>query len=454
LNWREPADYIAQAKQWLNSSSDGRSSGDLLSRTEQLVRATLQRGQNLHHPRYIGHQVPASLPLAALFDLVGSATNQVMAIYEMGPWASAVERAVVDLVGAAIGYPAETFAGLCTLGGSLANLTALLTARNVAFPEVWARGVTGDAAKAAIVVQQDVHYSVMRAAGVLGIGTQHVIRVPVDARRKMDVSELERILKQLAAERRPVMAVVAGACATPIGAFDPLDQVASVCREYGVWLHVDAAHGGGLLWSEQHRQRLHGLEMADSVVLDAHKMMFMPALCAFVLYRHRPHQFEAFQQDAPYLFDPSNPGIAEFDSGTRTAECTKRAAALPFWATWSLLGQQFFADVVDVVIDRARQFHGLLEEAPDFDPLHEPECNIQVFRHLPEAVRDWPQERIGQFQLELRRAVITSGDAYLVPIRLDGCGALRATVINPLTTDSDLRAILDIIRKHAQTLLA
>ena len=179
------------------------------------------------------------------------------------------------------------------------------------------------------------------------------------------------------------MAVVACACATPIGAFDPLEDVAAVCRRHGVWLHVDAAHGGAALLSDRHRHLVAGLEQADSVVWDAHKMLFVPALCAFVFYRDRAHVFEAFRQDAPYLFDPAAPGLADYDSGLRTVECTKRAAAFGLWGVWSLFGPQLFADMVDVTFALGRTLYEKLSAADDFVPLHEPQCNIVVFRHVP-----------------------------------------------------------------------
>ena len=453
LSWHEPADNVELAAQL--ASSGGTVSDDTssrLERIEELLRATLERAQNLHHPRYVGHQVPASLPLAALFDFLGAATNQGMAIYEMGPWVSAAERAVIDTLLREIGWQPESAAGICTHGASLANLTALLTARNVKLDASWEQGVRWQQQVPAVVVQQDAHYSVSRAVGVLGLGTGNVIRVPVDSRRRMEPQALQSVLQTLEQERRPVIAVVAAACATPIGAFDPLDQIAEICAAHDVWLHVDAAHGGAALLSDRHRERVRGLERADSIVWDAHKMLFVPALCAFVFYRNREHRFAAFRQDAPYLFDPTAPGMAEYDSGTQTLECTKRAAAMGLWGAWSLFGRQLFVDLVDVTFELGQEFYNLLQEADDFVALHEPECNIVAFRHIPPELREAPPERVGKFQLALRRAVITSGDAYLVPIQLDGVGALRATLINPLTTRQDLVQILEIIRKHAREL--
>ena len=126
LNWTDPATNIAEAEHWLN-----RQGSEPSTQFADIVRQMLARGHNLHHPRYIGHQVPASVPIAGLFDAVGAVTNQVMAIYEMGPWATAVERALINRLGEQIGWQRDQFAGLVTHGGSLGNLTGLLTARNV-----------------------------------------------------------------------------------------------------------------------------------------------------------------------------------------------------------------------------------------------------------------------------------------------------------------------------------
>jgi L-2,4-diaminobutyrate decarboxylase len=408
---------------------------------------------NLHNPRYIGHQVPAPVPIAGLLDAVGSVTNQSTAIYEMGPWSTAVEQAMIGELGAAVGWEPDTFAGAVTHGGSLANRTALLTARNVVLGDVWERGLTGDGPRPIMLVHADAHYSVARAAGILGLGTRQIVRVGLDALGRMDPQRLDEELVRLRAQHQPIVAVVACACATPTGAFDPLEDIADVCQRHQVWLHVDAAHGGAAVLSDRHRHLVAGLERADSVVLDAHKMLFMPALCAFVFYRDKNHRFQAFSQDAPYLFDPAAPGLAEYDSSMKTVECTKRAAAFGLWGVWSLFGRQLFADVVDVTFALGRTLYEKLSAAEDFVPLHEPQCNIVAFRHVPAGLREAPGDRVGAFQLELRRRLIESGDFYIVPFKRDGVGALRVTLINPLTTPAHLDQLMNALRRHGRELL-
>jgi L-2,4-diaminobutyrate decarboxylase len=455
LPWRDPALNVQEAAGWLERSLPSGAGRDEIQRQfADLVALMLRRGHNLHDPRYIGHQVPASVPLAALFDAVGSVTNQPMAIYDMGPWATAAEWCLVDRLGQLIGWQRDTFAGMVTHGGSLANLTALLAARNVSLAHSWERGLAGCTAPPVLLVHADAHYSVGRSAGVLGLGTAQVQRVALDARRRMDPNRLDESLRQLRGQGQPVVGVVACACSTPIGAFDPLDDIADVCRRYGVWLHVDAAHGGSASVSARYRHLVAGLERADSVVWDAHKMLFMPALCAFVFFRDKSHRFEAFRQEAPYLFDPAAPGLAEYDSGLRTIECTKRAAAFGLWGVWALYGQQLFADLVDVTFSLGHLFYEKLLAAPDFEPVHEPQCNIVVFRHVPQALADAPPDKRGQFQLELRRRLIESGEFYIVSTKIDGVGALRTTIINPLTAPEHLDQLLDAIRRHGQEMLS
>ena len=457
LNWSAPRECTAAAAGWLDGERlpvvPPLETDRFVECFAERVRAVLEHGNNLHHPRYLGHQVPASVPIAALFDAVGSATNQVMAIYEMGPWATAMERALIEQVGQIMGLPPGEFSGLITHGGSLANLTALLTARNVSLSGAWESGVPAGDPRPVLVVHSDAHYGVTRSAGILGIGTEQVHRAPLDDRRRMDPASLDELLSRLQREGRRVVAVCGCACATPIGAFDRLPAIAEVCRRHGVWLHVDAAHGGAAAFSDQHKHLVEGLEQADSFVFDAHKMLFMPALCAFVFYRNRDHRFEAFRQEAPYLFDPSAPGMAEYDSGTMTVECTKRAAALGLWGVWSMFGPQLFADMVDHTFALARSLYERLAGAEDFVPLHKPQCNIVTFRYKPAEMAGADAAALGEFNRRIRRRLIESGEFYIVQTNLNGAGALRTTIINPLTTEAELDDLLHAIRRTGQRVI-
>jgi len=469
LNWNDPRELTTLARRALTGAPPTTAAPEVVAgRFAELVELALARGINLHDPRYVGHQVPAAIPLAGLWDGLGAVINNPMAIYEMGPFVTAVEQAVIGELlqrvgwgdsgggqsggdtrvgGHSPGQPAG--GGILTHGASLANLTAMLVARNVTLPGSWERGLTatgGGSAK--LVVQADAHYCLARSAGILGLGTNQVVPAAVDERRRMCPQRLDETLSQLRREGHPIVAVAASACATPIGAFDPLVEVAEVCAKHEVWLHVDAAHGGAVLFSRRHRRLLAGSERADSLTWDAHKMMFVPALCAFLLYRDRSHSYEAFRQAAPYLFDPSGHDLRDFDGGLRTVECTKRGAALGVWGAWSLFGPGLFEDLVDVTFALGRSLFEKLRAADDFEPLHEPECNIVVFRHIPSRLRGASPAEVGAFQLRLRRRAIESGETYLVPAALGGVPALRCSLMNPLTTPDHLDQLLETLRHH------
>jgi len=454
LPWTPPPANVAEAARWMvqGAAEPGRSVDEVLSRFRELIGTILSRSINLHHRHYVGHQVAPPPPLAAVFDAVSSLTNQGAAVYEMGPWSSGVETALVEELGKTFGLPAGGFTGFATHGGSLGNLTALLTARNICFPESWTGGFEPGRVPL-LLAHGDVHYSISRAAGVLGLGTDRVVRLELDSRRRIDVSALDRQLSELRSRQVPVLAVVACAGTTLTGAFDRLPELADVCERYGVWLHVDAAHGGAAAFSPRFRHLVAGLERADSFLCDAHKMMFTPALCAFVFHRHPEQRFATFAQEAPYLYDPSAPGMADFDYGLLTLECTKRAMTYTVWGLWSLLGPEVFADLVERTFDLGRHLADSLRAAPDFDLLHDPQSNIVVFRYAPPETADWPLDRLGGLNREIRRTIIESGEFYFVQTAVDGVGALRAVVMNPLTRPEDLTALLERIRATGKDLL-
>ena len=447
LNWNDPEEGVALAEATLTESADCKSIAD---RFQSLMATILDHSQNLHHPGYVGHQVPANMPAAGLFDAIGSITNQPMAIYEMGPWATAVEHGLLRKLAGLIGWNPDTSSGLLTHGGSLANLTALLTARNIAFPNSWQDGCPSNAV---IVAHAESHYCVSRSAGILGMGTRQVRSVPLDENRRMDPVALQAVLEQCAENSEKVIAVVAVACATPIGAFDRLPAIADVCERFKVWMHVDAAHGGGVLMSDTHRHLAEGIDRADSVVWDAHKMLFVPALCAAVLYRESKHQFAAFQQNAPYLFHSDDADVAAYDSGIRTVECTKRSCGFGLWGAWSLYGREVFEQIVDKVFALAAIVSDELDSADDFErPFHR-DANIIVYRHLPDAVQSMAVEDQNRFQFQLREQLVKSGEFYIVQTVIDDVAYLRMVVMNPMTTVEGLIRLLDTLRKLGQQLL-
>jgi L-2,4-diaminobutyrate decarboxylase len=400
---------------------------------EKLRDDILPAGLAIHHPRNLGHQVATPLPMAALCDLVAALTNQAMAVYETGPAATLIERQVIRWLAELIGW--NHAEGVLTSGGAQANLTALLAARQqMAGWNIWKEGVASGP-PLRIFASEHAHYSVSRAAGIMGLGVDAVVKVAADDQGRMDVAALAAMRRQTEASDARILAVVATAGCTPTGSIDPLAEIGAYCREQGLWLHVDGAHGASTLLSPRYRAALHGIDLADSVVWDGHKLLYMPATVSAVLFRNPVHSYAAFAQEASYLFQGQSNEEEAFNVSYRTLECTKRMMGLKLWAAFSLYGAETLGELVEKVFATARLLAEKLEAAADFELLMPPQTNIVCFRHHS---RD---------QAELRKKLVKSGAFHLTQVNLHGKVWLRATVMNPLTTESDLDALLDCIRR-------
>jgi L-2,4-diaminobutyrate decarboxylase len=411
---------------------DGGLQGDRLG---QFIAAYLSASTRLHHPRYMAHQVAAPLPSSALAALVDAFTNNAMAIYEMGPAAAAVEAAVVAWMRGKTGWPpaleardgAVVGGGVLTHGGSLANLTALLAARARVAPSAWQNGTPGDLA---LVVSPASHYSIARSAGIMGLGQNAVRPAPADALGRLDPGKLSAFIAALRAEGRRPLAVVALAGSTALGLYDPLREIADVCREHGVWLHVDGAHGASALISPRLRGHLDGIQHADSLVWDAHKMLRSSTLCAAVLVRDPRALDHAFSEEASYLFhEKDQPG---FDSIHWTVECTKAALGLKVFFALACEGEAAIAEMIERQTSLAEAAAGFLRARPGVEVAAEPQSNILCFR------LDGPDE----LQLELRRRLTSDGAFYISTAEALGKRWLRLALMSPNTALADIEALI------------
>ncbi|MBM3290978.1 MAG: aminotransferase class I/II-fold pyridoxal phosphate-dependent enzyme, partial [Candidatus Hydrogenedentes bacterium] len=287
LPWVEPGEMVAR---WAQTFPE-RPARDM----HELLARVLEDANHLHHPHYMGHQVPAPLPMAALCDMVASLLNNGMAVYEMGPHGVAMERAVVRWMGGLVGFGPDCD-GVMTSGGSIGNLTALLAMRRV-------KQAALEGKPPAVLVSDQAHYSVKRAVKIMGWGEDAAIAVPSDDEFRMRVEALPDAVKRAEGAGRRAICVVGSACTTATGSYDRLAAIADFCSAHALWFHVDAAHGGPAGLSEKYSHLLDGCERADSVVFDAHKMLLMPALVTGVVFRDGAHSFCAFDDRASYLID-------------------------------------------------------------------------------------------------------------------------------------------------------
>lgn len=435
-----PVDLHAELERWRVSAKGG-------ANVVELLADVVARSNHLHHPGFVGHQVAVPHPVAALCELVAGLMNNGMAVYEMGPAATAIERSLVRWLASELRFPAGAD-GFFTSGGTAGNLTALLAARELRSGFApWERGQHAGE-PLCLLVGDEAHYSVARAAQIMGWGRDGAWRVPCDERFRMRADALPAALAAARARGRKVVAVVASACSTATGAFDPLEAIADFCAQEKLWMHVDGAHGGAVALSERLRPKVAGIERADSVVVDAHKMLAVPALSTAVLFREGAHSYASFAQEASYIFTAQGADrTGSRDQAVRTFECTKRMLALPLYALLETYGREALVAHVERCFDLATSFAELLRAQEDFELAVEPEANIVCFRH---RARGLEAESLDALQDELRERVLATGRFYLVKTRLKGRTWLRTTLLNPSTTLDDLRALVELLRDLAR----
>jgi len=430
LPWKDPEEQVAEI------AAFGEEPTENLSKA---VADVLQRALRQHDPRCMGHQDAVPLPTAALATLVASLLNNDPSTYEIAPGAVALERRILRWTMDEIGYP-ESSEGILTSGGSLGNLTALLAARQSrAGFDLWEAGDHAGP-PLSVLVSNQIHYCVGRAVQMMGWGHEGAVTVPVDDQFRLRVDELGPALDRATRAGRKVIAVVASAGTTASGSFDPLEPIADFCEANGLWLHIDGAHGASAVLSARHRHLVAGIERADSVVWDAHKMMMMPSLMTMVLFRDGRHSYDTFRQEATYLFD-GDPEREWYNAGNRTVECTRPAMSVRLHTALQVHGIGVFRDYVARCFDLGARFGEMIEAASDFELPVAPQSNIVCFRYAPPNVED-----LDALQRRVRRKIVDEGRYFLVDAELSGKLWLRTTLMNPLTEPSDLEQLLDEIR--------
>ena len=420
---------------------DGRPVSEIV---ERLEREVLADANKYYHPMYMGHQTSAPLPVGVWMESVIGALNQSLAVWEMSPTATVIEHQIVRWLSRLAGY-GEGAGGTLTSGGTEANFTAMLAARNFAVPGALEDGIGAD--PPFVVYGEHAHYAVTRAIGQLGMGRRRGISIP-SRDYKIDVDLLVSTLDRLRDEGKGVMAVVATAGTTATGSFDDLEAIGDLCAERGHWLHVDAAHGASALLSARPPHALKGLRHSRSLAWDPHKMMLLPLAAGMVLVRDERDLERAFAQQAPYLFHDGK-STRILDQGIRSFQCSRRADVLKLWFVIQRFGSRGLGRLYDHLCNTARLLHEAIEDRDDFEALHEPESNILCFRYLGPARRSRGRktardaERIDALNRELRLRYNREGSGWITATVLDNRPVLRVTMMNPRTSPDHVQALLD-----------
>lgn len=394
------------------------------------------------HPRFFGWVNSPPSPAGVLVAPLAAAMNPSCA---GGDHAGVLlERTAVRWLAELVGFPHRPGAGLLTSGASMATVIALATARQWAGRrQGWDVRETGlyEQRPLAVYLSAEGHSCLRKAAELLGLGSRHLRTVPVDGAFRMDTAALRRLIAaDEEAGVRPFF-VAASAGTVNTGAVDPLEDVAAVAREHGLWFHIDGAYGAlGVLADPGYS----GLELADSLVLDPHKWLGVPVDCGCVLVRDAAGPREAFSLVPSYLRDD---GAGELGWLSEYGpEQTRPFRALRVWATIAHLGREGTVQLVRRTSGLARTLAAMVEASDDFELLAPAVTSVTAFRYRPAALDPGEVETLNE---RIPAAVQHRGRAFLTGTRLSGTAALRACILHPDTTEADLAILLDEIRTAA-----
>lgn len=394
------------------------------------------------HPRMFGYVQSPGTPIGAFADLLASTLNANLTIWRSAPAPVELERMTIDWIRQILGFPAEAL-GLFVSGGSMANLAALAAARQMK-PDSLGR--------LRVYASSATHFSIAKAAALLGIGRENVQHIAVDNRFKMRVDDLvKKINADLEAGYVP-FCVVGNAGTVDTGAVDPLREIRDVADRFQLWMHVDGSYGAFAILADSARKLFSGMEQADSIALDPHKWLYLPVDVGCVIYRNPESAHAAFAHEAEYtrMFgEEADEAFVCWDYGP---ELSRRFRALKVWMLLKGVGLDRLSAAIENNLACARHLEAMVQASDDFEMGAPVELSIFCFRHLPAQLRNESSQAIDAFNERLLVALQRDGSSYLSNTTLGGRFALRGCVLNYRTTLRDMEILLDDLRRVAKSL--
>lgn len=410
----------------------------------ETLRTVVANSVAVSHPHTAAHLHCPPLLAALAAEVVISALNQSMDSFDQAPIATIVEQKLIHWLCKEANLPPSA-GGTFTTGGSQSNYMGLLLARDAFLQAHWEwsaqkSGLPPEARKLRILCSEVAHFTVEKSAAQLGLGTDCVVRVAVDDKFRMQAAALRDALDLLRKQELLPMAIVATAGTTDFGSIDPLPELATLAHAAGAWLHIDAAYGGALLFSAQHRDKLAGIELADSVAIDFHKLFWQPIPCSVFLLREARH-FDSMKMHADYL----NPELHE-EAGipnlvTTSLLTSRRFDALKLWISFQALGRSKLAAMIDQTIALADHAAQIIRKTPQLELVCEPQLSTVVFRYSPsKGTLD-----SDVLNARLRQRLFDRGLAVIGHTRVRNRQCLKFTFMNPATTQADLQSLLSLV---------
>jgi aromatic-L-amino-acid decarboxylase len=441
---------------------EGQEPGSVLAEWEQKV---LPFTTHLGSPRYFGFVNGSGTMISTLAEALAASVNMNSGAWKPAPAATEIERRAISWIAELIGYSPET-GGLFTSGGTMANFTALMTAlRNSAPYDTTHVGLQNEAAPGRFTLymsDHEGHISIKRVADLLNLGRDAVRLVRSRKDFTMDVEELERVLEQDMANGDIPFCVVAQVGSINVGAIDPLEEIARVCQEQGLWFHADGACGAVGAMLPEKKALYRGLELADSVTLDPHKWLYIPYECGCVLVREPEKLRRAFSMAAPYLRGTRPTEYTGLDYFEYGPQMSRGFRALKVWMSLKHYGAEGYRRLLRQNIQCAEHLDQLVREDPDFEALHEPTLFIYSFRYFPEELRvieresDEGRAEIDAYLDGINQAIADeiqlSGEAFIMTTSVRGRTVLRLSICSHRTTREDIDLVFNKLRSLGEQL--
>ena len=415
----------------LSLDAQGKSSEAVLGLLEQISSHTPRSTSKRFYNQLFGGRDP----VGTAADMLVPVLNSSIYTYKAAGPMTIIEETVIEHMARTLGFQTPGPQGLFTPGGSISNLLGMLLARNNALPEFRNAGSGGKVLTC--YASSDSHYSNAKNAGILGIGRGNVSAIACDSDGRMDPSALRDAIQSDTDANHVPCCIIATSGTTVLGAFDPINEIASIAREFGIWLHVDASFGGAASLSTSHKNLLNGIEQADSVAWNIHKVLGVPLSAAAFFTKEPNHLGRSLDETADYLFQGDED---RYNPGTRSIQCGRRNDALKVWAAWKHHGNEGFSDRIDRLIDLAQYCATQIREHPDMtlskDPAYVNVCfevNGKSSRAICDALRDRDELLVGHATVDGRRII-------------------RVPFVNGDLTRSDVDEMLGFVLEAAKSL--
>jgi aromatic-L-amino-acid decarboxylase len=420
---------------------------------DQYARDVAPHAMQVPSPHYFGQFNPTPLAIGVWADALCSSLNQNAGAWRNGPTSALIESQVIRWLCELIGYDDEAF-GVLASGGSEANLIALKCARDRADTGIASRGARTSEHELTVYTSEQCHFSVEKSLDILGLGRESLRKIETDERYHVRVDRLRESIKHdLEAGRRP-FCIVGVAGTTSTGVIDNLPELAAIAREHDCWFHVDAAYGGTLAFSDKHRSKLAGIELANSITFDPHKWMFVPFSCGATLVRDGGQVLrDSFDMSPEYLSEDRGFADAQYDFFRYGQMGTRRFISLKLWMCMKFMGRRGYAATTERHIELTEYLAARLDELSDFERTGEVETAVCCFRYLPPPIRALSPAEQDQIQQDLQQRVERGGKAFFPSTVLHGRRVLRVNINSYLTERRHVDDLIELLVSEGAALV-